>query len=458
MNIIPFAIALLFALPASSQDLQANLQYAITALENDPQLKHGTIALYVVDRDNGQLVFEKNAQTGMAPASCQKIITSAAAYELLGKGYRYKTLISTNAHGDIVFQACGDPTLGSWRWKQTDKPEQMLADIFRRNNIYKINGDIVVKSNRFAYQPLPDGWIWQDIGNYYGAGAWGLNWHENQYDLNLSSGDKVGSATTILSTTPVNLKTQITNLIVAGAKGSGDNGYIYSAPYQEKIYTTGTIPAGEKKFTISGSMPNPPLYFAQRLQEIFAENKMAFSGKLVAVNPATSPFTETNYRLIDSIVSPPLDSINYWFLKKSVNLFGEALVKTIALEKEGIGNTDQGVSLIRKFWSTAGIEPSAIKIADGSGLSPGNRVTADALVTVLQFARKADWFSSFYFALPEMNGIKMKDGYINGVRSYAGYIDAKNGKHYSFAFLVNNFDGSAGTVREKMWKVLDLLK
>ena len=29
---------------------------------------------------------------------------------------------------------------------------------------------------------LLDGWIWEDIGNYYGAGVSGLNWHENQYD------------------------------------------------------------------------------------------------------------------------------------------------------------------------------------------------------------------------------------------------------------------------------------
>jgi D-alanyl-D-alanine carboxypeptidase/D-alanyl-D-alanine-endopeptidase (penicillin-binding protein 4) len=52
----------------------------------------------------------------------------------------------------------------------------------------------------------------------------------------------------------------------------------------------------------------------------------------------------------------------------------------------------------------------------------------------------------------------MKDGYINGVRSYTGYIKSKNGNDYTFSFIVNNFDGNAGTVREKIWKLLDLMK
>ena len=162
--------------------------------------------------------------------------------------------------------------------------------------------------------------------------------------------------------------------------------------------------------------------------------------------------------VLDSILSPSLDSINYWFLKKSINLYGEAFVKTIAYEKTGAGNTDTGIAIIKDFWSKKGIEKSTLKIIDGSGLSSANRVTTDALVTIMQYAKQQNWFSSFYNALPEMNGIKMKDGSISGVRSYTGYIKSKDGNEYTFSFIVNNFDGSPGTVREKMWKVLDILK
>jgi D-alanyl-D-alanine carboxypeptidase/D-alanyl-D-alanine-endopeptidase (penicillin-binding protein 4) len=157
-------------------------------------------------------------------------------------------------------------------------------------------------------------------------------------------------------------------------------------------------------------------------------------------------------------LSPSLDSINYWFLKKSINLYGEAFVKTIAYQKTGFGSTDSGIAIIKDFWNRNGIEKSALNIIDGSGLSPANRVTTNALVTVMQYARQQKWFPSFYYDLPEMNGIKMKDGYINGVRSYTGYVKSQSGVEYTFSFIVNNFDGNPGTVREKMWRVLDILK
>ena len=134
------------------------------------------------------------------------------------------------------------------------------------------------------------------------------------------------------------------------------------------------------------------------------------------------------------------------------------MVKTIAYEKTLFGSADSGLAIIKDFWSRKGIEKDALKIIDGCGLSPANRVTTNALVSVMQYARQQSWFASFYNALPEMNGIKMKDGYISGVRSYTGYVKSKSGTEYSFSFIVNNFDGSPGTVREKMWKVLDLLK
>ena len=101
---------------------------------------------------------------------------------------------------------------------------------------------------------------------------------------------------------------------------------------------------------------------------------------------------------------------------------------------------------------------AAVNIIDGSGLSPLNRVTTDALVKVLQFASKRPWFNSFYSALPEINGMKMKSGSIGGARSFAGYQTDKNGQGYIYAIIVNNYDGPSSDIIHKMWKVLDILK
>ena len=304
------------------------------------------------------------------------------------------------------------------------------------------------KSNA-SWGPLsvPDGWIWQDIGNYYGAGASLLNWRENQYDLVLKSGHTVGDPVTIVGTVPVNLfGLTFLNKLTSGETGSGDNAYIYLAPGSSKGYILGTIPINEDHFKVSGSYPDPARSLINELNEKLAVRSDSL------LKEKTTPF------IFYAHLSPPLDSINYWFLKKSINLYGEALVKTLGYKMTNSGTTDSGVSVIRNFWKRNGIEPSALKILDGSGLSPGNRVTTRSLVSILKYAAGKNWFPSFFYALPEINGIKMKDGYIGGVRSYTGYIKDRQGIKYLFSFIVNNFDGSPATVREKMWKVLDILK
>jgi serine-type D-Ala-D-Ala carboxypeptidase/endopeptidase (penicillin-binding protein 4) len=156
--------------------------------------------------------------------------------------------------------------------------------------------------------------------------------------------------------------------------------------------------------------------------------------------------------------SPSLDSIVYWFMKKSINLYGEALAKTIAFEKTGVGSTDSGVAVIRRFYNDKGFDIASLKIKDGSGLSPQNRVTAEALCKVLLYAKNQTWFPYFLQAFPRYNNMNLKSGTIGGVKSYTGYHTAADGKQYVVAIIVNNFDGTAGSIEKKMFKVLDVLK
>ena len=164
------------------------------------------------------------------------------------------------------------------------------------------------------------------------------------------------------------------------------------------------------------------------------------------------------YKTLYELQSPALDSLNYWFMKKSINLYGEALIKTIAYEKKGEGSTEKGLEILKQFWKEKGIEPSALHMKDGSGLSPANRVTPTALVQVLQYARTKSWFKYYYDALPEYNGMKLKSGTIGGVKAFAGYHTAKDGTPYTVAIIVNNYDGSTAEVIKKMFRVLDELK
>jgi D-alanyl-D-alanine carboxypeptidase/D-alanyl-D-alanine-endopeptidase (penicillin-binding protein 4) len=319
-----------------------------------------------------------------------------------------------------------------------------------------------VEDRKFEVNNIPDGWIWQDIGNYYGAGAGALNWRENQYDIVLKSGSNISDNVEIKDIKPYNYFThEIESKATAAAKGSGDNAYIYLPLGNSSAVIKGTIPINENKFVISGSIPNPAYEFQNRMMDTVkkAGIKIVFDSfpmfniaddfPTVYLDKGTVFHTE---------YSPTLDSIIYWFLKKSINLYGEALIKTFAYEKQGFGSTDSGVDIVKKFWKGKGLEEDELNMYDGSGLSPLNRITTHAQVEILKYAKTKEWFQYFYNSLPDYNGMKMKSGTISDVKGFCGYHKAKDGKEYIFSFLVNNYSGKTSGVVGKMYKVLDELK
>ena len=458
---------LLFSL-SHAQNIAKNLQEAYKRFEADSQLRHAVISLYIIDAVTGKVVFDKNSRVGMAPASTQKIITSATAFELLGKDYRYQTVLGYEGQlkagtldGNIFIQCSGDPSFGSWRYVATTEEKILtaFADAIEKKGIKNINGKITVSDQMQGSQRIPDGWIWQDVGNYYGAGAKGINWRENQYDIVLQSGNAVGDAVKIVRTIPELVETQFIPELRAAGKGSGDNAYIYLAENGGPRYVRGTIPLGENAFTISGAMTDPGAQLIHALQTKLAKFSTVKApttngGTLhTGTNNASSPLIP-----LVTYYSPTLDSLIYWFNKRSINLYGEALVKTFAFEKTGTSLTDTGVAVLKRFWKGRGLDENELNMYDGSGLSPLNRVTTHAQVEILKYARSKDWFPNFFAALPEFNNMKMKSGTISDVKGFCGYHTSKDGKEYIFSFLVNNYSGRSSHLVNKMYKVLDILK
>ncbi len=440
-----------------AQSVTQKLQKAFQQFENDPQVKYAISSLYVINAKTGKVVFDKNSQIGLAPASTQKIITSVTAFELLGKDYRYHTAMGY-AGGCIYFRPSGDPTFGSWRFGST-QPEKIfkaLTDSLRKAGITKINDHFAIDDfPHFDEQIIPDGWIMQDIGNYYGAGSTAINWKENQYDLFLDS--KSSRMVNIISDSSYQLPgDSFINRISSGEEDSGDNAYIYLPMEGRDYLLKGTIPRNQKKFKISGAIVKPEDYFINDFRKFLKKEN------LIATDVRRTYHVKVSQRDITHHIawysSPTLDSIIYWFLKKSINLYGEALVRTFAEEKFGYGSTDAGIQLTKHFWQQKGLDENELNICDGSGLSPQNRVTTHAQVEILKYAKTKDWFSYFYNSLPEYNGMKIKSGTIKDVKGYCGYHTARDGTEYIFSFLVNNYNGSSSALVNKMYKVLDVLK
>lgn len=460
-----FCGLLLFVMHAaivSAQTVSTKITTAFTAFEKDALHKNASISLYVIDAPTGKVVFDKNSQLGLAPASTQKIITSITAYELLGQSYLFNTGLGYTGtikdgvlKGDLIVTGTGDPTFGSFRWNST-KPDLVLKEWVAKvksAGIKKIEGSVKVNTNAFTYQGIPDGWIWQDIGNYYGAGSYAINWKENQVDLSLTSGNEIGDAVLVKKD---NQPATYYNELKAAGKGTGDNAYVY---LDGSI--SGTIPVSEKDFTISVASLNPLGDFLQSFSTALTEQGvtgLSSTQDFSKENIFNSDANKVPFKNLQTTSSPQLDSVIYWFNKKSINLYGEALIKAIALHNEKSAATDEGLKLLKDFWKQKGIETGELNMKDGSGLSPLNRVTTHAQVELLKYAKTKDWFAGFYQSLPEFNGMKMKSGTISGVKGFCGYHKAKDGKEYIYSFLVNNYQGSASGLVQKMYKVLNELK
>lgn len=451
------------------QSVRQKIESAFSTFESDPSLKYASNSLTVLNAETGAVIFAKNENVGLASASTLKTISSATAFHILGKDFTWETSIgysgtlSANGtlNGDLIITGGGDPVLGSDRYDET-RSEVILkkwTDAIIRAGIKQISGRVIGDDRLFGTETLPGGWTWQDMGNYYGAGPSSLSWRENQFDLVFKPG-RVGEPAELIRTEPEMNYLKIVNEVLTGAPGTGDNVYAYSAPYSDIVYLRGTYGIDLRK-AISASVPDPAFDLAYHLSKKLKSAGIQISGgpatarSLSLVNDSFLP----QAKIIDIHTSPSLDRVVYWFNQKSVNLFGEHLIKTIALKQAKETSTSKAVELLKKFWEQKiGIDPNALNIYDGSGLSPANRITTKSMALILQSVKTEPWFSSFYESLPLYNNMKIKSGSISDVLAYTGYHTNTSGTAFVFSFIVNNYSGSSSALRQKMFKVLNTLK
>lgn len=164
-------------------------------------------------------------------------------------------------------------------------------------------------------------------------------------------------------------------------------------------------------------------------------------------------------RIISVHQSPRLKQVIDPFNQKSINLYGEILIKTLAWKQGRTISTAEGVNIVKDYWTNKlDININAMNITDGSGLSPATRITTESIAKILASAKNEPWFNTLYQSLPINNNMKMKSGSIHDVLAYAGYQPNVNGTFLAFSFIINNYNGNTALIRQKMFSVLNTLK
>lgn len=450
-----------------AQTTSQKLEKAYALLAADPQAKYALTALCVLDGNTGKPIYTRNADVGMATASTLKTITSATAFSLLGEDFKYETTLAHNGKiengvltGDLLIVGGGDPTLGSSRYSGHQEKEILTqwTQAIKKAGIQRINGRIIGDDSAWGSSSLPEGWTWQDMGNYYGAAPSALSWRENQFDIRLRPGAKAGQPVTLGSIIPAMPYLKIVNELTTGEAGTGDGAYAYLPPLSSIAYLRGTWGLGIAKQGISAALPDPAYDVAYRLQETLKDLGIECTAPVTTARKlkADNDVLPTGLTKLHTIASPSLARIVYWFNKKSINLYGENLIKTIALKAGKPATTGNGVNATLNYWANKGVDKRALNMYDGSGLSPATRVTANAMAAILFQSQKESWFPAFYQSLPENNGMQLKSGSINDVSAYAGYYTNKSGQKYVAVIIINNYNGAG--INKKLFKVLDALK
>jgi D-alanyl-D-alanine carboxypeptidase/D-alanyl-D-alanine-endopeptidase (penicillin-binding protein 4) len=208
------------------------------------------------------------------------------------------------------------------------------------------------------------------------------------------------------------------------------------------------------------AMPDPALSLALDLNNALRDAGIISSGattsRIIELGKGKAPKAST---VLDLYSSPDLSNVVYWLNQKSLNLYAENILKTIALKQGKKATTENGVEEVQQFWSKKlNIDANALAVLDGSGLSPENRITTSVMASILRSAVNEPWYKAFYDSLPIYNEMKMKSGSIRNVLAYTGYQKSASGTPYVFTFISNNYSGSTSAIKQKMFKVLDRLK
>ncbi len=402
-----------------------------------------SFAVYSV---SGKKIYGKNEDLKLVPGSAVKLFSTAYALDCLGPDYRIETGLYSSGpaernvlKGDLILKGGGDISFGSENFGDSYSAKAgEIAGILRSLGINEISGSVFVDDSFYSFQ-APGSWAWEDIGNYYAAFPRAFSVNDNLYRICFSSASQTGRPAELSSIEP-QLQLEVENFALTGEKSGGDNSYIYSLPWINKIRITGSAPPG---YCIKGAMGNPASFFAAYLRNfLISEGINVIGGSLYGRYPQDIQVK----RPIKTFLSPPLESIIAATNKKSFNLYAEGLYKLAGLKC---------LKSIEEYSSLFGASPKA---ADACGLSRLNLFSAGDFIRLLNYAASRPWFKSYrdslYYPGDELGrghirnidkekklgrNLAVKSGSLKYVRAYAGYLRTKKGRELSFAFIVNNY-------------------
>ena len=464
-SVVVSSLMLSAAAPAaaapSPQQAPDALRADLDRILSDPRLNPDQTGLVVRDPTSHQVLYSRNGDRPRTPASNVKLLTSAAAMDVLGPDHRFRTDVLASGQrrgatlqGDLHLRGTGDPTTLPGDY------DRLAADVAARG-IKQVRGRLLTDDAFFDGQRHPEGWDRDDFSSYYGAATSALTAAPDaDYDpgsviVQVAPGSS-GQAPDV-RLTPQTGAVHVVNRATTGAANSASSLQVQRDPGSDQIVVSGSVPAGSQPAKEYVSVPDPTAYAG----DLFAR---ALAAHGVAIGPVAAAPTPPGARPLAAHESMPLREMLVPFLKLSNNGHAEALTKAMGRQERGQGSWAAGTAVIEQRLRSFGVDPSAIKLTDGSGLSKLDEVPPEQFGRLLDAARGRPWFRTWYEALPiagekdrvvggtlrnRMAGtpaqgtVHAKTGSMTGVTSISGYATTADHRPLVFSSLFNGFRSEA---------------
>jgi len=353
-----------------------------------------------------QILLAKNADKKLLPASILKIFTSLVALHYLGEDYRFPTEFYVDDQSNLKIKGYGDPLLIS---EAISKISQVLAVLLKKSQ--PLN-NLILDDSYFS-QPLTIPGI-TSSSQPYDAPNGALCANFNTVTFKRSSQGYVSAET----------QTPLLPFVIKKIKASKlKKGRIVFSHNKNEI----TIYAG-KLF----------LHFLEK-------QGIRFTGKVKRgrINADTDRliFRYDSVSSLQQIVAKLLEHSNNFTTNQLLIATGAEIIGTP-------GTLAKGVAIASDYAKEMlGIEN--MTIAEGSGISRNNRVSAAQMDQILQE------FLPYHYLMRREGREFYKTGTLYGVSTRAGYIKSAGGELYRYVIMLNTPGKSTDSLILRLLRILE---
>ncbi|GAO04960.1 D-alanyl-D-alanine carboxypeptidase DacC [Anaeromyxobacter sp. PSR-1] len=428
---------------------------AFAAIVDGSPLSGARVGILVSAVDTGEVIYARDPDVLLNPASNVKLVTSAAALDRLGPEYRFATEFLVEPKGGaaraLYVRGKGDPSI------VTERLWAMAGDL-QHLGVKRI-GELVVDEGFFDGERTGPGYDQEEGDRAYLAPAGALSLNFNAVAVHVGPGDRRGARGRV-ELEPASDYLEIENRTTTVRAGSPRRVIIESVARggRQRIVVKGRVPLGSRTQPQWRRIEDPALYLGHTLARL-----LELRG--VKVGKVRAGATPEGARLVLVAQSDPLGEIVRRLNKTSNNFVAEQLLKTLGAEVKGApGTWPKGVQVVEEFLAEAGVPRGTYVMKNGSGLNDTNRFSARQLVTLLRamygrFPIQPEYLASLPVAGRDgtirwrMEGteaagrLRAKTGTLENVTSLSGYVEDGAHRTLAFAVLVNDYPGRSAGVR-----------